>query len=73
MTKLSQHFPRYQQRGKLGHYGEYKNPNNVKVDLINALVDKHNALINTFKTEKENTDFYNAITKEINDVFHETN
>ena len=74
MTKLSQHFPRYLQRGKLGHYGEYKNPkNNAKVDLINALVDKHNELINTFKTEKENTDFYNAIVKEINDVFHETN
>lgn len=73
MTKLAQHFPRYPQRRKLGYYGEYKNPNNAKVALINAMVDKHNSLINTFKTEKENTNFYNAIVKEINDIFHETN
>ena len=72
MNPIKHHFPKYSQRGKLGYYGLNTDASyNSKVYLINQLVDKHNQLINTFKTEKENTEFYNSIIKEINDTIHE--
>jgi len=73
---LKKHFPRYPHRIKLSYYGEYAGEVQDawnKRELENALVDKHNKLINTFKTQKENDDFYNAIIKEIKNIIHETN
>lgn len=59
----------YQPLGPIGYYGRCSSEeNNEKTDEINQLVDKHNFIINSFNTEKENWDFYYDIVEQINDI-----